>query len=59
MIDTESYPRAWEEAFARGCLTETVSRCKACEEPLCQHPDPVFAGIIPASDAHPTTSEAR
>lgn len=59
MIDTISEPGSWARAFARGCLTETVSRCKACEEPLCQHPDPVFAGIIPASDSHATTSEAR
>lgn len=48
MIDTRSHPGAWQEAFARGCLTETVARCKACNEPDCTHPDPVFAGIIPS-----------
>jgi hypothetical protein len=51
MIDADSYPGAWQEAFARGCLSETVARCKACESPDCQHPDPVFQGVIPLS--HP------
>lgn len=57
MIDTQSEPGVWDRAFARGCLTETVARCRACEQPDCQHPDPVFQGVIPLS--HPTTSEAR
>ncbi len=47
MIDTESYPRAWEEAFARGCLTETVARCKACDEPICGHRDDEWSGTNP------------
>jgi hypothetical protein len=48
MIDTDSYPGAWQEAFARGCLSETVARCRACEQPDCSHPDPIFIGIIPS-----------
>jgi hypothetical protein len=52
MIDAVSEPGAWTRAFARGCLTETVARCKACDEPVCTHPDPVFAGVIP-DPSHP------
>lgn len=57
MIDTESYANAWQEAFDRGCLSETVARCRACDATDCSHPDPVFAGVIPLD--HPTLPEAR
>lgn len=57
MIDTESYPRAWEEAFDRGCLSETVARCKACDATDCEHPDAVFQGVIPIDQ--PTLPETR
>lgn len=57
MIDAESYPGAWQEAIDRGCLSETVARCKACQASDYQHPDPVFAGVIPLD--HPTPPEAR
>lgn len=56
MIDTESEPGAWARAFDRGCLSETVARCRACDATDCSHPDPVFAGVIPL--AHPTPPEA-
>jgi hypothetical protein len=60
MIDTISEPGSWARAFARGCLTETVAQMQSLRRAaLPAHPDPVFAGIIPASDAHATTSEAR
>lgn len=48
MIDDQSEPGAWARAFHRGCLTETVARCKACDATDCAHPDPVFAGIVPS-----------
>lgn len=31
----------------RTCLEEVDPICRACGQPACQHPDPVFAGIIP------------
>jgi hypothetical protein len=57
MIDTQSEPGAWQRALDRGCLTDTIARCKACDEPVCGHPDPVFAGVVPAT--HPTPPETR
>jgi hypothetical protein len=49
VIDTISEPGAWQRAIDRGCLADTIARCKACDEPVCQHPDPIFAGIIPSA----------
>lgn len=48
MIDADSYPGAWREAIDRGCLSQSIARCKACGAPDCACPDPVFAGIIPS-----------
>lgn len=31
----------------RTCLAEIEPICRACGLPVCQHPDPVFAGILP------------
>lgn len=55
MIDTQSEPGAWQRAIDRGCLSETVARCKACGSSDCEHPDPVFAGVIPLN--HPRTGD--
>jgi len=57
MIDTQSEPGAWQRAIDRGCLTATIARCKACDAPVCAHPDPVFVGVVPAT--HPTPPETR
>lgn len=52
VIDTASEPGAWQRAFDRGRLSDTVARCKACGESECPHPDLVFAGIVPITPVH-------
>ncbi len=61
VIDTASAPGAWRGALARraavageapGGSGERLS-CAACGQAVCEHPDAVWQGVLPAADGAP------
>lgn len=59
MIDDQSDPGSWQRAIDRGCLSQSIARCKACGATDRACPDPVFTGIIPSDGPVTTVATSR